>query len=98
MRQPDCVLFATVADFTWNELDAQRIVHLLQHPGVMFERLDFASFHSANAVERDEICRKLVSGLKQNGFVRLVNHGVPPSDIDKAFETVTISTSTAVTY
>ena len=54
----------------------------------MFERLDFASFHNANAAVRDAFCSKLVSSLKQHGFVRLVNHGVPPSDIDKAFKTV----------
>ncbi|KAL9080414.1 MAG: hypothetical protein Q9157_000799 [Trypethelium eluteriae] len=53
----------------------------------MFERLDFANYQSGNVAKRDQFCRKLVSGLRQRGFVRLVNHGIEPSTIDKAFAT-----------
>lgn len=56
----------------------------------MFEQLDFAKFHSANRAERDSFCRELTSSLKQHGFVRLVNHGISPSEIDRAFKTVGI--------
>lgn len=56
----------------------------------MFEQLDFASFFSIDLVERDTFCRKLVSNLQEYGFVKLKNHGVVPSAIDKAFETVCI--------
>ncbi|KAK6086078.1 hypothetical protein SCUP234_01478 [Seiridium cupressi] len=52
----------------------------------MFDRLDFASFHSADPVEREEFCSKLISSLKQYGFVKLINHGVSPLDIDNAFD------------
>lgn len=51
----------------------------------MLDRLDFKEFYSPDTSERNGFCRRLVSSLKQKGFVRLVNHGVPPQDIDKAF-------------
>ncbi|KAB5554578.1 hypothetical protein GE09DRAFT_1121591 [Coniochaeta sp. 2T2.1] len=51
----------------------------------MLDRLDFRDFHSTNTAERDDFCNRLVSSLKRRGFVRLVNHGVPPHDIDRAF-------------
>ncbi len=54
----------------------------------MFERFDFAAFYSSDTAKRDEFCCKVVSSLRQYGFVRLVNHGIPPSDIDEAFEMV----------
>ncbi|KAH8821997.1 hypothetical protein F5884DRAFT_828154 [Xylogone sp. PMI_703] len=53
----------------------------------MFHRLDFSDFYSTNPATRVELCNALVSSLKQHGFVRLINHGVPPPDIDTAFET-----------
>ncbi|KAJ4859447.1 2OG-Fe(II) oxygenase superfamily domain-containing protein [Trichoderma breve] len=53
----------------------------------MFERLDFSNFYSTNTAEREGFCRQLVSSLKQFGFARLANIGIPPSDIDGAFET-----------
>lgn len=53
----------------------------------MFEPVDFAIYHQAGPAERVEFCTKLVDGLRKCGFVKLVNHDVPPSDIDKAFET-----------
>jgi isopenicillin N synthase-like dioxygenase len=56
-----------------------------QRPQKMLDRLDFSDFHSTNTAERDDFCNRLVSSLKQRGFVRLVNHGVPPQDIDRAF-------------
>lgn len=58
----------------------------------VFEKLDFATFHKASTTaERDQFCRNLVSALKQTGFVRLVNHGIPHADIDRAFEMVMTS-------
>ncbi|KAM0816273.1 putative Fe2OG dioxygenase domain-containing protein [Seiridium cardinale] len=57
----------------------------------MFDRLDFASFHSADTVEREEFCSKLISSLKQYGFVKLINHGVSPLDIDNAFDEVRLA-------
>ncbi|KAK8085891.1 isopenicillin N synthase [Apiospora hydei] len=53
----------------------------------MYTQLDFSRFHGPDAKDRDEFCRALVSDLKQYGFARLVNHDVPPCDIQKAFET-----------
>ncbi|KAH7631277.1 hypothetical protein B0T09DRAFT_305883 [Sordaria sp. MPI-SDFR-AT-0083] len=50
-------------------------------------QLDFSLFHSSNPAVRAAFCKKLVSQLQQNGFARLTNHGVPASEIDKAFET-----------
>ncbi|OQE37136.1 hypothetical protein PENCOP_c010G06195 [Penicillium coprophilum] len=52
----------------------------------MFEQLDFSQFHSENTDERDQFCRELISELSKSGWVRLVNHGVPPESIDRAFE------------
>jgi len=54
----------------------------------MFEKLDFTAFCSSNHVERAEFCQRLVFSLAEQGFVRLVNHGIPRSVIDSAFETV----------
>lgn len=54
----------------------------------MFEQLDFSRFHSESSDERDKFCRELISGLNKSGWVRLVNHGVPPESIDRAFEMV----------
>jgi isopenicillin N synthase-like dioxygenase len=54
----------------------------------MFDRLDFARFYSSDAAERDAFCSELVSSLKKKGFLRLINHGVPPSDIDRIFDEV----------
>ncbi|KAH8690319.1 hypothetical protein BGW36DRAFT_390590 [Talaromyces proteolyticus] len=53
----------------------------------MFEQLDFGIFHGASKAERDEFCRRLVSELRHYGFVKLINHGVPLEDVNKAFET-----------
>ncbi|PTB66088.1 Clavaminate synthase-like protein [Trichoderma citrinoviride] len=52
----------------------------------MFQQLDFSVFHSDNAAEREGLCSQLVSNLKQFGFARLVNVGIPLGDIDRAFE------------
>jgi isopenicillin N synthase-like dioxygenase len=54
----------------------------------MFDQLDFSRFHSENIDERDQFCRELISGFSKSGWVRLVNHGVPPESIDRAFEMV----------
>lgn len=51
----------------------------------MLDQLDFKDFHSTDTVKRDGFCNRLVSSLKQRGFVRLINHGVSPQDIDRAF-------------
>lgn len=55
---------------------------------VMFEQLNFANFYSAETTERDRFCQNLVSSLRSKGFVRLINHGIPSEDIDRAFNTV----------
>jgi isopenicillin N synthase-like dioxygenase len=54
----------------------------------MLEQLDFSRFHHESTDERDQFCRKLVSELSKSGWVRLVNHGVPPESIDRAFDMV----------
>jgi isopenicillin N synthase-like dioxygenase len=54
----------------------------------MFQRLDFGEFRSANVRVRGEFCMKLVASLREFGFVKLVNHGVPVEAIETAFETV----------
>ncbi|KAI6311862.1 hypothetical protein MCOR34_005859 [Pyricularia oryzae] len=53
----------------------------------MYTQLDFSRFYSVDAAEQKEFCDALVSDLRQHGFARLVNHGVPAVDIDRAFET-----------
>lgn len=57
----------------------------------VFEQLDFARIYSTNKTERDKFCHDLVSSLRQNGFVRLINHGILSEDIDRAFDTVCLS-------
>lgn len=54
----------------------------------MFHELDFGNFYSQDTSERDEFCRQLVAGLKEHGFVKLINHTVPRNEIDNAFEIV----------
>lgn len=54
----------------------------------MLKQLDFSRFHRGSTDERDQFCRELISGLSKSGWVRLVNHGVPPESIDRAFEMV----------
>lgn len=53
----------------------------------MYTQLDFSRFYSVDVAEQKEFCDALVSDLRQHGFARLVNHGVPAVDIDRAFET-----------
>lgn len=52
----------------------------------MFPSLDFSRFHEPSRTE--ELCRELVSILKEYGFVKLINHGIQPSQIDQAFAAV----------
>ncbi|CAJ2499770.1 Uu.00g026230.m01.CDS01 [Anthostomella pinea] len=52
----------------------------------MFHRFDFSTFRSADQAEREEFCRQFVASLQQHGFCKIVNHYVPPADIDQAFE------------
>lgn len=54
----------------------------------MLRQLDFSRFHRGSIEERDQFCRELISQLSKSGWVRLVNHGVPPDSIDRAFEMV----------
>ncbi|KAL4954840.1 hypothetical protein BDW69DRAFT_162380 [Aspergillus filifer] len=49
----------------------------------MFPTLDIARFH--DPTERDDLCREFVSVLKEYGFVKLINHGIPDAQIDQAF-------------
>ena len=57
---------------------------------MMFERFDFATYQSASAAERDAFCNDLVASLRTYGFVKLVNHGISPSLIDQAFDSVCV--------
>lgn len=55
----------------------------------MFQQFDFSTFHSSSGEKREEFCRKLVASLQDHqGFIRLINHGVPTADIDDAFAMV----------
>lgn len=54
----------------------------------MLGQLDFSRFHRGSTDERNQFCHELISGLSKSGWVRLVNHGVPPESIDGAFEMV----------
>ncbi|KAJ5649421.1 Oxoglutarate/iron-dependent dioxygenase [Penicillium longicatenatum] len=53
---------------------------------MMFEQLDFARFYHKSIDERDQFCRELITGLRNSGWVRLVNHGIPSSNINQTFE------------
>ena len=39
--------------------------------------LDFSKFTNGNSEERSIFAKELSTNLKQYGFVRLLNHGVP---------------------
>lgn len=52
----------------------------------MFPSLDFSCFHDPS--QREEFCRQFVSTLKEYGFVKLINHGIPFAQIDLAFAAV----------
>ncbi|KAJ5516874.1 hypothetical protein N7527_008434 [Penicillium freii] len=49
----------------------------------MFPSLDFSHFH--NPSQREDFCRQFVSTLKEYGFVKLISHGIPSTQIDQAF-------------
>ncbi|KAL4886895.1 hypothetical protein BJY04DRAFT_204547 [Aspergillus karnatakaensis] len=49
----------------------------------MFATFDFAEFY--DSAQRDRFCRELASALREYGFVKLINHGVPPSEVNQAF-------------
>ncbi|KAE8395433.1 hypothetical protein BDV23DRAFT_144988 [Aspergillus alliaceus] len=49
----------------------------------MFPSLDFSRFHDPS--QREEFCRQFVSILKEYGFLKLINHGIPFAQIDLAF-------------
>jgi len=50
--------------------------------------LDMSQFRRGSDPERLDFARNLVKCLSTQGFVKLVNHGIPDMAIDKAFELV----------
>jgi hypothetical protein len=52
----------------------------------MFPSVDFSRFHDPS--QREEVCRQFVSTLKEYGFLKLINHGIPFAQIDLAFAAV----------
>lgn len=58
-----------------------------------FETLDFAEFYSETPKTKSEFCERLVVALGKNGFVKLVNHGIPKKIIEQAFDIVCVDSS-----
>ena len=50
--------------------------------------LDMAKFFLGSEEERAQFSRDLLQCFASQGFVKLINHGVPNAAIDKAFEWV----------
>jgi isopenicillin N synthase-like dioxygenase len=42
----------------------------------LLDTLDWSDFYSGDEFQRAELCRKLLHSFQQNGFVKLVNHGL----------------------
>jgi hypothetical protein len=53
--------------------------------------LDMSQFRRGSESERLDFAQSLVKCLSTQGFVKLINHGVPDVAIDKAFELVGFS-------
>lgn len=50
--------------------------------------LDFDLFLNGNEGQKQAFCWELAHALGNIGFVKLVNHGIAPSDIEKVFDMV----------
>lgn len=53
-----------------------------------FRVLDGKKLAFGSAQDKVDFCEALVDGFSQQGLVKLVNHGISDSDIEKAFEWV----------
>ena len=53
-------------------------------------RLDFGKFLHGNEREQKELCRKLVDAFRNEGFVKLRNHGVSNERVSGVFEWVSV--------
>ena len=60
----------------------------------MFPSLDFSRFREPSSSE--EFCREFVSALKEYGFVKLINHGIPSTQMDQAFTAVGLHSSIVI--
>lgn len=54
-------------------------------------RLDFGKFLHGNEQEQKELCRKLVEAFRNEGFVKLRNHGVSNERVSGVFEWVSVN-------
>ena len=50
--------------------------------------LDASRFRSGSATERQEFAQNLVQALKNDGFVKLQNHGIPDTMMKELFSWV----------
>jgi isopenicillin N synthase-like dioxygenase len=51
-------------------------------------RLDFSLFIAGDETERQKLALDLFASLAQHGFVRLVNHGITDTEVNRLFEWV----------
>ena len=53
-------------------------------------RLDFSLFLNGDESERQKLASELFASLSQHGFVRLVNHGIIDSEVNRLFQWVSL--------
>lgn len=69
---------------------------LVAYPTMSFPVLDASRFSSSSAALRKQHAHELLMHLKQHGFVRLKNTGIPTQAIQDAFSLVSTSAFAAV--
>ena len=52
--------------------------------------LDLSQFHSGDEFQRSEFCQKLLASFRENGFVKLINHGLSAEYVTEGLEYVRI--------
>jgi isopenicillin N synthase-like dioxygenase len=52
--------------------------------------LDLSHFHSGNEIQRSEFCQKLLASFRENGFVKLINHGLSAEYVTEGLEYVSV--------
>ncbi|OQD61296.1 hypothetical protein PENPOL_c017G04392 [Penicillium polonicum] len=48
--------------------------------------LDLSQFHSGDEFQRSEFCQKLLASFRENGFVKLINHGLSAEYVTEGLE------------
>ena len=52
------------------------------------QTLDLSNFDNVIDSQRLDFCEKVASSLKEHGFLKIVNHGIPLTTIEAAFDWV----------